>query len=268
VKESGILTPIIVRPIKDGKFEILSGHNRRNAAVKAGLDEIPAVVMADVSDNEAKLIVTESNLLQRSFHDLLPSERAKSLIMLYEAAKQQGKRTDLLSELDKRLNARPGRPTLTSREVGGKYDAARDVGKLFGIDSRTLLRYFKLKDLTDSLFEHLDNKKVPFIAAVDLAFIQKGGQEKIAKYLTESGGSLSVAQAKELRRVAEANDGKLTTDAIKQALTEAPPAPKSVAAIRLGAKTLSEFFTPEQSQEDIEAEIIAALKAYRGSTDE
>jgi len=75
---------------------------------------------------------------------------------------------------------------------------------------------------------------------------------------------LSVTQAKELRRVAEANGGKLTVEAIKQALTDTPDTPRSVAAIRLGTRTLSEFFSPDQSQDDIEAEIIAALKAYRG----
>jgi ParB family chromosome partitioning protein len=269
VKESGVLTPLIVRPADEGKFEILAGHNRRNAAVKAGLTEVPAVIMSGVSDEEARLIVTETNLLQRSFHDLALSERTKSLIMLYEAAKQQGKRTDLLSKLEKKLNARPGRPSKESTfgQNGERYDAAKEVGTLFGIDARTLSRYFKLKDLSDSLFEHLDNKKIPFIAAVDLAFIHKSSQDKVAKYLTDSDSSLSVAQAKELRHIAEANGGKLTADTIKQALTERPPAPKSVAAIRLGTKTLSEFFSPEQSQEDIEAEIVAALKAYRGIAD-
>jgi ParB family chromosome partitioning protein len=114
--------------------------------------------MTNVSDDEAKLIVTESNLLQRSFRDLAPSEKAKSLIMLYEAAKKQGKRTDLLSNLEKKLTARQGRPSKeeTSRQSGEKYDAAKEVGTLFGIDSRTLSWYFKLKDLADILFEHLD----------------------------------------------------------------------------------------------------------------
>ncbi len=269
VKESGVLTPLIIRPIDESTFEILSGHNRKNAAVKAGLTEVPAVVMNGISDEEAKLIVTETNLLQRSFHDLAPSERAKSLIMLYEAAKQQGKRTDLLSELEKKLNAHPGRPskTSTSGHSGEKYDAAKEVGTLFGIDARTLSRYFKLKDLSDSLFDHLDNKKIPFMAAVNLAFIQKNSQEKVAKCLSDSESTLSVAQSKELRRVAEANGGKLTVDTIKRILTEEPPAPQSVSSVRLGTRTLSEFFTPDQSQEDIEAEIISALKAYRGITE-
>jgi ParB family chromosome partitioning protein len=256
----------VVRVIGSSKYEILSGHNRRNAAVKAGLKTIPAVVMTDVSDDEAKLIVTESNLLQRSFRDLAPSEKAKSLIMLYEAAKKQGKRTDLLSNLEKKLTARQGRPTkeATSRQSGGKYDAAKEVGTLFGIDSRTLSRYFKLKDLTDILFEHLDNKKIPFVAAVDLAFISKSSQDKIGKYLNEVEKPMTTAQARELRRIAEANGGKLTVEVIRQTLTDSPPTARSVPAVRLGSKMLAEFFTPDQSTDDIEAEIITALKAYRG----
>jgi ParB family chromosome partitioning protein len=266
VKESGVLEPIVVRAIGGNKYEILSGHNRRNAAAKAGLKTIPAVVMTDVSDDEARLIVTESNLLQRSFRDLAPSEKAKSLIMLYDAAKKQGKRTDLLSNLEKKLIARQGRPPkeATSRQSGEKYDAAKEVGTLFGIDSRTLSRYFKLKDFTDTLFEHLDSKKIPFVAAVDLAFISKGGQDKIGKYLNDVEKPITTAQARELRRIAKANGGKLTVDAIKQTLTDSPPTARSVAAVRLGSKMLAEFFTPDQPPEDIEAEIIAALKAYRG----
>jgi hypothetical protein len=186
--------------------------------------------------------------------------------MLYEAAKKQGKRTDLLSNLEKKLTAQPGRPTKeeTSRQSGEKYDAAKEVGTLFGIDSRTLSRYFKLKDLTDSLFEHLDSKKIPFVAAVDLAFINKGSQDKIGKYLNEVDIPLTTAQARELRRIAEANGGKLTVEAIKQTLTDSLPTGKSVPAVRLGSKMLSEFFTPDQSTDDIETEIIAALKVYRG----
>jgi ParB family chromosome partitioning protein len=267
IKESGVLTPLIVRPIDDGKFEILSGHNRRNAALKAGLTEIPAVVMAELSDEEAKLVVTETNLLQRSFNDMLPSERAKSLIMHYEAAKHQGKRNDLLAELDKRLNARPGRPpksAATSRQNGEMLENTKDVARVFGVDTRTLQRYFKLKELTDSLFELLDDKRIPFLAAVELAFVSAGSQEKIAKFLNDSERSLTVPQAVELRRVAEANGNKLTVETIKEIVTTAPPASKSVGAIRLGTKTLSAFFSPEQSDKDIEAEIIAALKAYRG----
>jgi hypothetical protein len=98
---------------------------------------------------------------------------------------------------------------------------------------------------------------------VDLAFISKGSQDKIGKYLNEVKKPMTTAQARELRRIAEANGGKLTVEAIKQTLTNSPPA-RSVPAVRLGSKMLSEFFTPEQSPEDIEAEIIAALRAYRG----
>ncbi|MDR0919057.1 MAG: hypothetical protein LBM93_07375 [Oscillospiraceae bacterium] len=148
-----------------------------------------------------------------------------------------------------------------------RYDAAKEVGTLFGIDARTLSRYFKLKDLTDSLFEHLDNKKLPFIAAVDLAFIHKDSQEKIAEYLTEIDKPMTIAQAKELRSIVQTNGGELTIKMIKQTITKSPPTPSSVSAVRLGTRILSEFFSPEQSQEEIENEIIAALKAYRNIND-
>lgn len=97
---NGIITPIIVRPIMDGKYEILSGHNRVNAAREAGLAAVPTVVK-EVDDGEAQFIVTETNLIQRSFADLKHSERAMVIAAHYEAMKKKsGYRSDLLEGID------------------------------------------------------------------------------------------------------------------------------------------------------------------------
>ena len=102
VKELGVIVPVIVRPL-DEDYEILSGHNRVNAAKIAGLKKVPVIIKTGLTDEEAKLIVTETNLVQRSFADLSHSERAVALKMHLEALKEsnggQGTRTDLLDEI-------------------------------------------------------------------------------------------------------------------------------------------------------------------------
>jgi len=268
IRESGVLLPIIVRPIADGKYEILSGHNRRTAAREAGLTEIPAVIMHDLSDDEAKLVVTETNLIQRSFSDLLPSEKAKSLIMHYQTAKHQGKRTDLIDTINRQLSAKPGRPKgSTSRHSGEKLETDKETAIIFGISARGVSRYIKLKDLSDGLFELLDKKQIPLLAAVELAFIGKRGQNAVESYFSNDEFVLTVDKAKALRKYAEEHDGKLTKDDVARILSgtdnEAP-----IPAVRLSAKTLSRFFSSGQSQEEIEDEIIKALEAYQANNSE
>ena len=92
IKEYGVITPLIVRPKEDGKYEILSGHNRANSAKIAGLTKVPVVIKEDLTDEEAMLIVTETNLIQRSFSELTHSEKARILTERHDAIKEQGRR--------------------------------------------------------------------------------------------------------------------------------------------------------------------------------
>lgn len=268
IRESGVLMPIIVRPLDDGKYEILSGHNRRTAAREAELTEIPAVIMYDLSDDDAKLVVTETNLIQRSFSDLLPSEKAKSLIMHYETAKHQGKRTDLIDTINRQLNAKPGRPKgSTSRQSGERLETDKETAKVFGISARAVSRYIKLKDLSDGLLDLLDKKQIPLLAAVELAFIPKKGQKAVEAYFADPEFVLSVDKAKELRKFASDNDDKLTKEDVARILSGADSSP-TIPTVRISSKTLSRFFTNGESQEDIEDEIIKALEAYRENNED
>ena len=100
IKELGVILPVVVRLKDNNVYEILSGHNRVNAAKIAGLEKVPSIIKEGLSDEEANLIVTETNLLQRSFSDLSYSERAIALSMHHKAIKQQGKRNDLINEIE------------------------------------------------------------------------------------------------------------------------------------------------------------------------
>ena len=100
IKNFGVIVPIVVRK-KGLRYEILSGHNRVNAAKESGLNEIPSIIKEGLTEEEATLIVTETNLMQRSFTDLVHSERATVIATRYNAMKKQGVRTDLLNEIEK-----------------------------------------------------------------------------------------------------------------------------------------------------------------------
>jgi len=120
IKELGVIVPIIVRPKGEDKYEILSGHNRVNAAKTTGLETVPAVIKEQLTDEEAALIVTETNLIQRSFSDLCHSERAVALAAHHKTLKKQGARTDLLNELEKLLNPHEIRGEGTSSQFETK----------------------------------------------------------------------------------------------------------------------------------------------------
>jgi ParB family chromosome partitioning protein len=157
VRAHGVIAPIIVRKLEsepNGSFEyeILSGHNRTAAAKAAGLDTIPAIVRDDLTDDEAALIVTETNLLQRSFSDLTHSERALALSAHYNALKHQGKRGDLIREID----------TLT--EFGGtfsppeiKWSSHEAAGAADDLGKETVARYLRVNMLTDEIKRLLDS---------------------------------------------------------------------------------------------------------------
>ncbi len=100
IKEHGIMIPILVREHKD-KYEILSGHNRLNAAVMAGLKEVPAIIKVGLTEKEAYTYVIETNLIQRGFSELLPSEQAAALAVEYDKVISQGKRNDIIREIEK-----------------------------------------------------------------------------------------------------------------------------------------------------------------------
>jgi ParB family chromosome partitioning protein len=166
IREYGVISPIVVRPVAQNKYEILSGHNRVEAAMRAGLTEVPAIVKIDLSDDEAALIVTESNLIQRSFADLKHSERAVVLKNHLEAMKKldgQGKRNDLLDFLDDKPGAQVAHKSKSRDRVAEQYSLSKD----------TVMRYIRLTKLPKEMLYKVDSGKLKFIPAVDFLGSQK-----------------------------------------------------------------------------------------------
>ena len=165
IKVNGVITPIIVRPIDshDEQYEILSGHNRVEAAKAAGLEIVPALIREDLSEDEALLVVTETNLIQRSFAALSHSERAAALTVHYDAVKNQNKRTALINEINELLNA-DNTDEINAFGLLDQKASSREItaGK-YGLAPRSVGRYIRLNKLHKSLLDRVDKEEIGYI---------------------------------------------------------------------------------------------------------
>ncbi|OZV13476.1 hypothetical protein CIW83_02725 [Tissierella sp. P1] len=177
IKEHGVITPLIVRPLEDNKYEILSGHNRANSAKIAGLEKIPVVIKEYLTDEEAMLIVTETNLIQRAFSELTHSEKARVLTERHKAIKQQGRRIDLINEIEGLSKSDDLEENLTSRRISEKLNSDIRIGESYSLSPRTVSDYLRIDTLIYDLKARLDNNEIPFTSGVDLSFLKEDEQE-------------------------------------------------------------------------------------------
>ena len=264
IEELGVLEPVIVHPLEDGKYGILSGHNRVNAAKIANLSEVPAVIKTDLADDEAKLIVTESNLVQRSFADLSYSERAFSLKAHMDAIKQQGKRKDLIDEIERLLDT-TGKNS-TSGQFDPKLEARDKTAQKYGLSASNVSRYIRLCKLIPALLDRLDNEQFGFIPAVIVSDLSHDSQDKIEKYLVTAeklglNWKLNVKNAENLRYFE--SKGTLDTSMINSILSELislKPEEKPV-NIKIERDVYSKYFNKDNA-EDAPRIISEALEMY------
>ena len=202
VKEHGVLNPVIVR--KDGKgYEMLSGHNRQNAAKIVGLMEIPAIVKEGITDEEAYIYVIETNVMQRSFAGLLPSERATVMGMQYDKVRCQGKRNDIIRELQI-LNGET--PAATCGHNGHRFKTRDAVAEEYGYSSRSAARYLRINNLIRPFKNLIDDDKIALMAAVDVSYLSEEEQGIVYKVIDAMALKLKPKMAAELRK----HGGELT----------------------------------------------------------
>ncbi|MFI3250494.1 MAG: ParB N-terminal domain-containing protein [Eubacteriales bacterium] len=260
VQELGILLPLIVWKKEDNAHIILSGHNRYEAAKLAGLHEVPVIVKEDLTEEEATLIVTETNLHQRSFSDLSHSERAFSLSQHYEAMKRQGKRTDILNELSDLLNPYGSKDGITSSENQTKLRSDQKLAQNYGLSKDKVARYIRLANLESSLLDLIDEGKIGVTLAYPLTFITDGElQNEIAEQV-ELGSRLNQKKADLLR--SNFDGKKLDKQMVGEILSgEQTKKPKKVKPITLSKKMVDHYFK-NHSKEEIETILEVALKNY------
>jgi ParB family chromosome partitioning protein len=264
VRQFGILLPIILWHTEDGRYLILSGHNRRNAGQLGGLIKGPVIIKENLTHDEAVLIVTETNLRQRSFSDMSHSERAYCLAQHYEALKSQGKRNDLLEEIERLLNPHDSEENATSSEVQTKLRTDEKIGQNYGLSRDKVAKYIRISNLIEPLIEKVDTDEIAFLAAYDLSFVENSNQQQQIFDLMESDNyKVDMKKAELLRSYYET--GKLTDTAMVQILSgEKTRKPKSnkPQSFKVKPTVISKYFTNEQSQKEIEDTIDKALAMY------
>lgn len=198
IQEYGILNPVIVWKHSEG-YEMLAGHNRQNAARLAGLTEVPAIVKTELTEADAYVYVIETNVIQRGFAELLPSEKAAVLAERYEKVSNQGKRNDILQEIE-RLS---GTDTAGTCGHDVHRSKSRDaVGEECGMTGRNIARYIRVNQLEQSLKERLDNGTLPLVAAVELSYLSAEEQIVVAGLAEQGKVKLDADTAKSLKGMA------------------------------------------------------------------
>lgn len=263
IKELGVITPIIVQPGQDELYEILAGHNRHNAARIAGLKKIPAIIKEGLTEEEAMLIVTETNLIQRSFEDLSYSERVAAISERYKAMKRQGKRTDLINEIKRLANVENIENEPTSYQLETRTRTDTKLGQEYNLSRNMIARYVRLSQLNKSLLSRLDNGEIAFMTAVTLSFIRDDEQQMIEDILAKNGSKIDMKRAELLRKYSE--EGNLTGEAVKVILSGEilnGVKDKNNNAIKLKPKFLKKYFEADVSKTEVEATIAKALDLY------
>ena len=196
--ESGLTTPLVIRPLKDGNYEIVSGHRRKRACELLGITNIPCIVRS-MSKDEAIITMVDSNI-QRE--EVLPSERAFAYKMKLEAMKHQGKKLEDTS-------CQVGTKSRTTEEIS-ENDSARQVS-----------RYIRLTELIPDLLEMVDSKRIAFSPAVEISYLYKNEQMMLLKMIEMFDHTPSLSQAQELRRLSKSYE--LNEDTMEDLMSEEKP---------------------------------------------
>lgn len=214
IKEHGVLNPVIVQKTEDG-YEMLSGHNRLNAAKLAGLKEVPAIVKTGLSEEEAYVYVIETNLMQRSFSDLLISEKATVLKARYEKESCQGRRNDIIEEIARM----EGKELPATCGHGDQRLNTRDmIGKEYELSGSSVGRLLKLNDLIKPFKDMVDRGALYTKVALQMAFLPEEEQNMVYEAIKGKGTKITLEAVMKLR----SHSGALTDAMVKRYLSAEP----------------------------------------------
>ena len=232
IKQQGILDPAIVRHRKEGGYEIISGHRRHHAAIRAGLRDIP-VIIRDIEDDEATLAMVDANLHREK---LLPSEKAFAYKMKMEALSHQG------------------RASSTSRQIVGKLETADVLGEESGTSGRQIQRYIRLTELLPELLNMVDEKQIKTSAGVDISYLDSDMQQALLEIIKKENMYPSLTQAKELHRMSK--EGELTEANMFKLLAVGSVKDRRIV---LGEDILMRYFHADMTDDEMKRIIIRLL---------
>lgn len=261
IQNNGILTPLIVRE-KANSYEILAGHNRANAAKLAGFTEVPVIVKKDLTDEDALIYVIETNLMQRSFTDMLPSEQATILSIQHSKMFSQGKRNDIILELKKLENPHETMVDETCSPVGNKLKTMSLIGHEYELSKNSVARLLRVNKLITPLKTMVDNSALAIRPAVSLSYLSETEQTELEMHISDTGYKVDMKKAEALRSFSESK--KLTNDKILLILSgeyEKKQNPKSP-TVKIKMNIYSKYFNEDTSKTEIENTVEQALELY------
>lgn len=220
IKENDMLMPALVRPKKDGTYEMISGHRRKFALSQLGRKEMN-VIIRDLDDDQATILMVDSNIQRENIY---PSERGYAYKMRLEAMKHQGKRVDINVD-DVPVEYSKSTSTQVEQKSKNKYSVEL-LGEQLGLDRNQIRRFIRLTYLIEPLQEMVDGRheneiKIAFNPAVELSYLTESEQCDLANAIVENQRTPSLAQCQEFKRLS--HDGELTTEFIEDTLSEEKP---------------------------------------------
>ena len=244
IKKYGVLVPAIARPLPDGGYELVAGHRRRRASELAGKETMP-VIVRDLDDDAATIIMVDSNLQREN---LLPSERAFAYKMKLEAIKHQGARTDLTSvQVEQKLSARD--------------QVAKEAGERSGIQ---VMRYVRLTELIPELLDMVDEKKIAFNPAYELSFLKPDEQQMLVETMDYEQATPSLSQAQRMKKFSQ--EGKLSEDVMLAIMSEEKKG--DLDKVTLSSDTLRKYFPKSYTPAKMQETIIKLLEQWQKNANE
>lgn len=264
ISENGVLVPAIVRKIEPDEngfeYEMLAGHNRQNAASLAHR-ELPCIVKENLSDHDAWIYVIETNVLQRSFSEMLPSEKAAVLALRYSKMICQGRRNDIIEELKRLENPDEIRENGTGGSDFHRIKSRDALGAQYNLTGRSVATYLRINELSVALKIRIDDGEFTIAAAVQLSYLEQEEQQMVEAVLSESEYKVNEGKAVLLREYT----GKLTPERAEQILSgefSRKPKKSTAAAFKVKPAIYKKYFTASITQKEFDSIVDEALALY------
>ena len=235
VLTQGLLTPLVVRPLPNGDYEVVSGHRRLHACKKAEIETVPALI-TDMDRDAAAIALVDSNLHREK---ILPSEKAFAYKMKLEAMNRQGQRTDL-----------------TSAQVGRKLETAEIIGEQSGESRNQVRRYIRLTNLTPGILDMVDEGRIALTPAVELSYLTEWEQRDLLETMESEDCTPSLSQAIQMKALSQS--GQLDMDKIFSIMTQ--PKANQQEKISFKVTELRDYFPRHYTAAQMMQEIKVALK--------
>jgi len=238
IATQGLLTPLVVRPIENSEYEVISGHRRLHACKKAGIETVPALIYA-LNRDEAIIAMVDSNLHREK---ILPSEKAHAYKLKMDAMSRQGHRTDL-----------------TSGQLGPKFRTDELIAQDSSDSARQIKRYIRLTELIPEILRMVDDGKIALTPAVELSYLTKQEQQDLLETMESEECTPSLSQAIQMKRLSQA--GELDIDRIFDMLRE--PKANQIDKISFRTEDLRKYFPKSYSAARIQETILKLLADYQ-----